>query len=390
MRPLWIAWQVLRKELVDALRDRRTMLVVLLSAVLMGPLVLVALSALIAGYEARAENREVLIDGLADAPTLVNFLQRQTYTVRPAPADYLRRLRNSTLDDAVLRIEAGFESALRKGEVPRIEVVGDSANRRASASQAQLVRLMSAFNQERANLTLALRGIAPDLQRVISIDERDLAGPRTRALQITGVLPFFVIMAVLYGALNAALDTTAGERERGSLEPLLMNPAPRLSIVIGKWGAVASVASLIALLSCLSFLPAQLLLRSESLQALFQYGPREALLFIAVLLPFAAALSAVLMAVAIRCRSFKEAQANSSLVMLAVSLLPLVAIFNPDGDARWQSWIPALAQHSLMTRVLKGEGLGLDQLLVPLAINLLLTLAGLWLVGRMLRHVAVK
>ncbi len=385
-----LAWQVLRKEMIDALRDRRTMLVVLLSAVLMGPLVLIALSALIAGYEARAEQREVLIDGMANAPTLVNFLQRQTYVVRPAPADYRDQLRTATLGDAVLRVGADFEAALRDGELPLVEVVSDSANRRASATQAQLMRLLSAFNQERANLNLTQRGLAPDLQSVIKIDLRDLAVAQTRALQITGMLPFFVIMAVLYGALNAALDTTAGERERGSLEPLLMNPAPRLAIVIGKWGAVASVASLIALFSCLSFLPAQLLLRSESLQALFQYGLREALSFIVVLLPLAAALSAVLMAVAIRCRSFKEAQANSSLVVLGVSLLPLVAVFNPDGEAWWHFWMPALAQHSLMTRVLKGEALGVEQFLIPLGVNLLLTLAGLLFVGRMLRHAAVK
>lgn len=386
-----IAWQVLRKEVVDALRDRRTMLVVLVSAVLMGPLVLIALSALVAGYESRAEDRVVLIDGQQRAPTLVNFLQRQTWTVRPAPAGYEQLLRASTLGSAVLRIDDdGFEQALRDGERPRVVVISDSANRRASASQSQVLQLLAAFNQERAALALAQRGIAPALQRPIQVDEHDLAGPQTRALQVTGMLPFFVIMAVLYGALNAALDTTAGERERGSLEPLLMNPAPRLALVFGKWGAVASVASLIACLSCLSFLPAQWLLRSESLQALFQYGPREAMLFLIVLIPLAAALSAVLMAVAIRCRSFKEAQANSSLVVLGVSLLPLVAVFNPDGESRWHVWVPALAQHSLMTRVLKGEGLGAEQVLVPLAVNGLLTVAGLWLVGRMLRHAAVK
>ncbi len=112
---------------------------------------------------------------------------------------------------------------------------------------------------------------------------------------------------------------------------------------------------LIALLSSFSFLPAQLLLRSESMQALFQYGWREALQFLAILLPLAAALSAVLMAVAIRCRSFKEAQASSTLVVLGVSLLPLVAIFNQEGDAPWYAWAPALAQHALMTEVLEGR-----------------------------------
>ena len=159
---------------------------------------------------------------------------------------------------------------------------------------------------------------------------------------------------------------------------------------MGKWGAVASVGFLIAVLSCFSFLPAQMLLRSDSLQALFQFGLNEVLLFLVVLLPFAAALSAMLMAVAIRCKSFKEAQANSTVVVLGVSLLPLVTVFNQSGESPWHLWVPALAQHTLMTRVLKGEGLGAEQVLVPLLVCAALTLGGLALVVRMLRLAAVK
>jgi sodium transport system permease protein len=384
------ALAVFRKEIVDALRDRRTLVVVLLSSVLLGPLVLIALSGLIASFEARAEQREVLVDGIEAAPTLVNFLQRQTYTVKPAPADYEAALRASSLGNPVIKVEPDFEARLRAGELPVIEVVSDSANRQAEAASGRISRLLAAFNQEGATLALALRGVAPDLQRAVDVQDRDLASTQTRATQLTGMLPFFVIMAVLYGALNAALDTTAGERERGSLEPLLMNPAPHLALVLGKWGAVASVGFLIAVLSCFSFLPSQWLLRSDSLQALFQFGLREALLFLVVLLPFAAALSALLMAVAIRCKSFKEAQANSTVVVLGVSLLPLVAVFNQSGEAPWHLWVPALAQHTLMTRVLKGEGFGVLQVAVPVLVCALLTAAGLWLVVRMLRQAAVK
>ncbi len=384
------ALAVFRKEIVDALRDRRTLVVVLLSSVLLGPLVLIALSGLIASFEARAEQREVLVDGIEAAPTLVNYLQRQTYTVKPAPAGYEAALRASSLGNPVIKVGSDFEARLRAGELPIIEVVSDSANRQAQAASGRISRLLAGFNQERATLELALRGVAPDLQRAVEVQDRDLASTQTRATQLTGMLPFFVIMAVLYGALNAALDTTAGERERGSLEPLLMNPAPHLALVLGKWGAVASVGFLIAVLSCFSFLPSQWLLRSDSLQALFQFGLREALLFLVVLLPFAAALSALLMAVAIRCKSFKEAQANSTVVVLGVSLLPLVAVFNQSGEAPWHLWVPALAQHTLMTRVLKGEGFGVLQVAVPLLVCLLLTAAGLWLVVRMLRQAAVK
>jgi len=381
---------VFAKEIVDALRDRRTLLVVLLSSVLLGPLVLVALSGLVASLEARAEQREVWLAGADRAPTLVNFLQRQTYRVQEAPADHEAALRAGRFADPVVRIPADFEARLAAGEVPVLVVVGDSGNRRSEAASGRVQRLLQGFARERAALALALRGVAPELVEPLRIEEHDLASSAVRGAQFTAMLPFFVLMAVLYGALNAALDSTAGERERGSLEPLLMNPAPRSALVAGKWGAVACVGMLIAVLSCFSFIPAQWLLRSDTLAALFQYGPREVLLFLVVLLPFAAAIAAMLMAVAIRCRTHKEAQANTTVVVLTVSLLPLVSIFNLGAEAPWQRWVPALAQNLLMTRVLRGEDIGVAQWLVPFGVCVLLTVAALAFVARVLRHVAVR
>ena len=381
---------VLKKELTDALRDRRTLLAVLVSSVLMGPLVLLAISGLVASLEARAEQREVYVDGLARAPTLRNFLERQTYTVREAPADYEAQLRKSKFSDPVVVVPADFEAALLRGDVPVLEVVSDSANQRSEVGAGRIERLLGGFARERAVLSLALRGVSLQLIEPVQVEERDLASTQTRATRLTGMLPFFVLMAVLYGALNAALDTTAGERERGSLEPLLMNPAERWAIVAGKWGAVACVSMLIAVLSCFSFLPGQWVLRSDTLAAMFQYGPREALLFVVVLLPLAAALSAVLMAVAIRSKTFKEAQASSTVVVLAVSLLPLVNVFNLGGEAPWHLWVPALAQNTLMTRVLKGEALDPAQIAIPIFVCAVLAAAGVWYVARTLRQAALK
>jgi sodium transport system permease protein len=384
------ALTVFAKEIVDALRDRRTLLVVLLSSVLMGPLVLVALSGLIATFESRAEQREVYLDGIENAPTLVNYFRRQTYSVHAAPSGYERQLRDSKFADPVLIVPKDFEAKLLQGETPVLELVSDSGNKRSEASTGRLQRLLQGFARERAALALGLRGISGELLEAVQIEERDLASTATRGAQITGMLPFFVLMAVLYGALNAALDSTAGERERGSLEPLLMNPVDRVALVLGKWGAVASVGMLIAVLSCFSFIPAQWLLRSDTLAALFQYGLREALLFLVVLLPFAAALSAVLMAVAIRCKTFKEAQANATVVVLGVSLLPLFSVFNLGGEARWHLWVPALGQNVLMNRVLKGETIGAEAVLAPLLVCIVLAALGIWFVARVLRSAAVK
>lgn len=378
------------KELIDALRDRRTLLVVLLSSVLMGPLVLVALSALVGSLEERAERRELVVDGIDHAPTLVNYLQRQGFTLHAAPPDYEAQLRRAALGDPVLVLPPDFEAALWRGDAPVVEVVSDSANKRSQAGSARLQRLVAGFARERSTLTLALRGIAPDLTEPLRVRERDLADPRARGTQITGMVPFFVLMAVLYGALHAALDTTAGERERGSLEPLLTNPASPASIVLGKWLAVVAVALLIAVLSCFSFVPAQALLRSDTLAALFQFGVGEALAFVAVLAPFAAAMSAVLMAVAIRCRSVREAQASAGLVVLVASLLPLAGVFSLGEQAPWQLWVPALAQNALMTRVLRGEAFGIEQWLIPPLVCALLAAAALGFVAARLRQAALR
>ena len=384
------AWSVYRKELVDALRDRRTLFMVLISSVAIGPLVLMLVSSLVAGIEKRAEAREVVVQGMENAPTLNNFLLRQTYSIKAAPPGYEQALRDSKLGDPVLVVPSAFEADLARGEPPVLVLVSSAANQRSQTGTGPVLRLLRAFNQEQATLRLALRGVAPATLEAVRVEERDLAAPATRAAQLATMVPFFVLMAVLYGALNAALDTTAGERERGSLEPLLMNPAARLSIVLGKWGAVASVGMLIAVLSCLSFLPGQWLLRSEALAAMFRFGVIEALAFMALLLPLAGALAALLMAIAIRCRSFKEAQANTTVLLLVVSMLPLVTVFNQEGTAPWHLWVPALAQTTLMGRVLKGEVLAWADVGTATLVCVLLTVMAIAYVTHVLRSAALR
>ncbi|WP_232352083.1 ABC transporter permease [Inhella proteolytica] len=377
---------VFLKELVDALRDRRTLLRLAVPALLMGPLMLMMLSGLIAQFETRAEQREIVVQGMQHAPTLRNYLERQNYTVKDAPADYEARLRNSKLADPVLVVPADFEDKLARGDGPELELVTDSANQRASAGSGVISRLVEGFGRERAGLHLMLRGVSPELLRPVDLNERDLASPGARASRITSMIPMFVIMAVLYGCLTAALDSTSGERERGSLEPLLMNPARPLGIVSGKWLAVALLGAGVAGLCSLSFIPAQLLLKSDALAAMFRFGWGEVAGFALILLPLCAALGALLMAVAIRTKTFKEAQASATLVMTLVSLAPMVSIMNPGGDSPWYFWIPGLGQNQLMMLVLKGEPISLLQWGPAVLTAAVLTAACLVYVARHMRE----
>jgi sodium transport system permease protein len=383
-------WLVLRKELVDALRDRRTLLRLLAPAVLMGPLLLLAVSAMISSLEERAERREVMVVGIENAPTLRNYLQRQTYTVKAAPQDYEARLRATTLLEPVVVVPDNFEVLLAKGEKPTVELVSDSANQRAGAGLSGLQRLMAGFNRERAAIYLALRGVSPDLLQPVAFEERDLASTQARATRITSIIPMFIIMAVLYGALTSALDSTAGERERGSLEPLLMNPVQHIALVLGKWGAVGILGMTVALIASLSFIPAQWLIKSDSLQAMFQFGAREVVTFLLLQIPLAAGLGAVLMALAIQSKTFKEAQAGSTLVITLVGLAPMVTMLNPGGDAPWYLWVPGLAQNTLMVLVLKGEEVGFSKFMPSVVVGVLLTTACLAYVARTMRKAVAR
>ena len=383
-------WTVFVKELKDALRDRRTLMVVFFTSIAMGPLMLVLLSSLVGKYEKRAEAREIVTIGLDQAPTLRNYLERQTFVIKTAPADWEAQLKASKLGDPVVVVPANFEDDLAHGQAPRIELVYSSANGRAQAGVGTVERLLQGFGQEQAALRLVARGIAPGVMNVTNVDEHDIADNASRAAQLTGIVPMFVLMAVLYGALNAALDTTAGERERGSLEPLLATPASRTALVVGKWGAVWSLGLLIAVLSCMSFLPAQSLLRSESLAALFRFGWVEAAWFIGLLAPLAAALSALMMAIAIRCKTFKEAQANTVVLTLAVTMSPVMNMFNQEGEAGWNLWVPALAQTTLMNRVLKSAPINALDIAPSLFICVVLTVAALMFVSRQLTKRAAQ
>jgi sodium transport system permease protein len=381
---------VLHKELLDALRDRRTLVIVLLSSVAIGPVVLALLSTLVSGAEKRAEAREIVVAGIEHAPTLRNYLERQTFTLREAPADYEQQLKDSKLGDPVVLVQPSFETELAQGEAPLVEVVSASGNQRAQGSTGRVLRVLRGFNQERALLTLAVRGVSPAALESVQVEERDLADPSSRAATLTAIVPIFVIIAVLYGALNAALDTTAGERERGSLEPLLMNPTTPMELTLGKWGAVAIVGMGIAILSCFSFLPGQWLLQSETLAALFNFGPREALWFALLLLPLAGAFAALLMAVAIRSKSFKEAQAGATILILLVNFLPLIQVMNQKGEQPWFVWVPALSQITLMGRVLKGEALPVMDVAASTAVCVALTVAGVVYVAKTMRQAALK
>lgn len=387
-----IWWQVFRKEWKDALRDRRTLLALLMSSVLMGPLMLVLVSSLASDLEAKSSSRVVTMTHIEQAPRLKNYFERQGFNVEQAPADFELRLKKGALDQAVVDVPEGFEKQWLEGEKPTITVYSHSSNRASEINGSLVMKTLRGFNQETGMLSLVLDGGNLGVMQSFDVDDVDLADSAARAMQLTSLVPTFVLMAVVYGVLTSGMDSTAGERERGSLEPLLMTPVQRGTLVMGKWLAVSALGLSIAVLSCLSFFPAQAMLRSESLQAMFHYGPHEALWFILILAPMALVAGALVMAVSVRAKTVKEAQASATLLVMALTMVPMFStMLNQTGaEKAWHLWVPGLSQTLLMNRVLKGEAVSPLDYASFLLVGVLLSAAALWTVSRQLQKAALK
>jgi sodium transport system permease protein len=383
------AWTVFVKELRDAVRDRRSWAIALTLAMLAGPVVFVLMSNFISGLEERVAEREVVVADGGRAPTLVGYLQRAGARVVEAPADYLERLRSGSLQNAVIRPPADFEQRLARGDTVQVEVVYDGSHDKAQPVVRTAMRLVDGFNRELGAQRLLARGVAPQLLAPVALEEVNLASTQARGAQLLFIVPWAALIVAVFGALSVAIDVTAGERERGSLEPLLANPVDATALVAGKWAVVMAYSTVIVALTMLGFMVSMRFVANETLSALMQLQWREAALFAAVLLPFAALMAALNMLAATFGRSFKEAQTYVSYIAMAAQFSALVPVFLTVRDAAWQLWVPSVAQLTVLMKVLRGEPVTAFELLLPAAVCLLVTAACLWQQARLLRRESI-
>jgi sodium transport system permease protein len=220
-------------------------------------------------------------------------------------------------------------------------------------------------------------GVDPAILRSIRATVVSVGVNRGGATRLLFMVPLVALVSAVIGALAIAIDVTAGERERGSLEPLLMNPISAWALVVGKWLAVC-FASLVTLTGTVtSFAVAGQLVRDEGLKAAFQFGLPEAATTLAVLGPFCLLVSSVLMLAALFARSHKEAQATTSYLVSLVSIAPSLSMFLSLQDATWQLFVPAMGQNMVLSRMFRGSSVTATDLVVPALVCLAITLVAL-------------
>ena len=379
---------IARKEIVDTWRDRRTIALMVLTALAVGPILMLLMLNLIANQVERAREIRLPVVGREHAPALIAYLERQQVTLLAAPADYEQKIRDGDLD-VVLDIDPAFAADVAHGKAATVRLVFDRSRDRARPAIDQAQALLIGYAREWGRGRLLLRGVAPEVAMPLTIDLHDLATPQSSGSFVLFLVAFYGLFAAVMGGVAVALDITAGERERASLEPLLLTPAQPLELAIGKWLAVVTYDALIVVLTLTGF---YLVLRYGPIPAVgipFLFGPTEFFRFVVALLPLVLLVPAILVYIGCRGRTYKEAQSSVSLLLFAISIVPVAQMFLQRKEPGWVTWIPVSAQYALLTRALRGEALPALALAQSYALPLLLAFAFLWLVARLLSRESV-
>jgi sodium transport system permease protein len=345
---------VLRKEWLDMLRDRRTATVTLVSSIAAGPIFLLLIFNLIASQAERARDLTLPIAGAEYAPALVAFLERQQVSVTEAPSDYDAQIRRGDLD-VVLIVDDEFGADVARGKPGTVRLVFDRSRDRARPAIEQAETLLRAYNRLWGDQRLMLRGVTVSVANPLRVETSDLATPQQSGALVLFLVAYYGLFASVMGGMAVALDTTAGERERQSLEPLLMTPAHPAEIVAGKWLAVCAFNALVVALTLTGFYVTLAFAPLPPVGVPFLFGSREFGRFLIVLAPMILMLPAILLYVGSRARAYKVAQANVSVLLFLVSLIPLVQLFLQRKEPAWIMFVPVSAQYSLLNTSLRGE-----------------------------------
>jgi sodium transport system permease protein len=379
---------ILRKELLDMFRDRRTAMVTLVSSIAAGPIFLMLIFNLIASQAERARDLTLPVAGAEYAPAVVAFLERQQVTVTQAPADYDAQLRRGDLD-VVLIIDDAFTKDVAQGKPGTVRLVFDRSRDRARPSIDQAEALLRGYNRLWGDQRLMLRGVTSSVANPLRVETLDLATPQQAGALVLFLVAYYGLFASVMGGMAVALDTTAGERERQSLEPLLTTPARPAEIVAGKWLAVCVFDALVVALTLSGFYLTLAFAPLPPVGVPFLFGAREFARFLLVLVPMILMLPAILLYVGSRARAYREAQANVSVLLFVVSLIPLVQLFLQRKEPAWLMLVPVSAQYSLLNTALRGEPLLASQLALSWLAPAALIVVALAAVARRLSREAI-
>lgn len=348
---------VFLKELVDNLRDRRSVSAAVLFT-LVGPIMIASMLTLVGRVEREKSEVVVVVPtiGSERAPGLVVQLERQRIHVQPTELDAngLREAVRAGDHEVGLIIDENYARDFREARPALVQVVADHSQSSSRSTVQRVQKGVAGYGVVVGRMRLLARGIDPATADAIEVDLVDVSTPQSLAATLLGMLPFFLILSIFLGGYYLVVDATAGELERGSLEPLLVNPVTRGELIAGKMLAGACFSAVGLVVAAFGFWLVPHFVRVEAIGR-FHLDASVMVNVVLLLLPMVLFATAVGMVIATLCRSFKQAQTMLSLVMMVPVAPGLLLAVAPFKTQTWMFCVPMLSEQILLRGLIRGD-----------------------------------
>jgi sodium transport system permease protein len=378
---------VFLKEFRENLRERRTLLSAMILGPLLGPLLFAGGLSLSIERGTVQNDRPVslAVAHTERAPNLLAFLHQYGVNIKPVGADAegARTAIREHRETLVLLITDHFGEKLGSGEPAPLELYADSSDASNGRDVTRVRLLLEQYGALVARLRITARGVDPLVLSPIVLQNIDVSTPASRSVLVLGTLSYLMLLTMLMGGMYLAIDTTAGERERGSLEPLLTVPVKREHLIYGKILATCAYMTLSLILTVTAFAIALQFVGLEQFGMSVNFGPRVALKVVLFSLPLVPLGAALMTIVAAFTRSYREAQTYLGLVLLIPTLpLVLASMLGLRPTARLMA-VPSLSQHFLITSLLRDEPVSGGYLALSVTVTLAVGAALTLIAGRL-------
>jgi sodium transport system permease protein len=367
---------IYKKEIRENLRDRRSLFNSVLLGPILFPILFIGLGYFAANkQQERAEEvLEVPVVGAEHAPNLVSFLEQQGVVIQAAPEDPESLVRSQEVP-VIIRIPEKFPQQWETGKPAVVEVIADPSRRESETPMRRVRGLLGAYGAQIGQLRLQLRGVSPSIQTPIMVKDVDLSTPQSRGMLVMMMLPYVLMITAFTGGMHLAIDSTAGEKERKSLEPLLINPVPRWQIMLGKMSATATFAFASLFLTLLSFRFAFPFLPTGALGVDLNMSATAVAGILLAVAPVVILAAAMLTTLASLAKSLREAQSYMGLVFMIPMIPSIIFMVNPVTPVTWMMSIPMFSQNLLIGEFVRGESVPMMWLAMSMGSTLIIGLA---------------
>jgi len=375
---------VTKKEIIDNFRDKKTLMSsIFMGAVFMPILFVVMMNFIIGMQKDKAESQlEISISGIENAESFIRYIKTKDVKIKAFSGDAKKAIENKD-EEAVLIIPESFAENFSKGIPAKMEVYYDATAKGATnITQRRIKSLIRGYSQIIGITRLQLRGVSPTLLRAIKIEDHDVSTTQSKGARLMTFLPYALILGLFMGSMYLAIDTMAGEKERNSLESLLLNPIKRSHLLMGKLLATITFGLMTMVITLITFKLAMPFMPLEKLGMSLDLGLKNLSILALILAPLAVMAASLQTVVATFSKSFKEAQTYVGLLIFIPMVPSMALMLMPLKEKLWMMSIPILSQNLVINQIMRGEAVS--------AVSITVAIAGSLLAGLLIALLAIK